>query len=77
MNQPAALSKRFKEKLARVLEEEETDLFVLSTHYRNDGDLNFFNPEDKKKVKSILDVLIRDTERHAAALKMMVYSGVK
>lgn len=69
---PMALSKHFKSKLVRLLEEEELDLYVLSLHYRNDGDLNYFSEPDRRKVKSILDVLIQDTERHAGILKLIV-----
>ena len=77
MSEVMALPDQFKEKLARTLEEEESDLFVLTMHYRNNGDLNFFNQRDQKRIKSILDTLIHDTERHATVLKMMIYSGEK
>lgn len=52
-----------------MLQEEELDLYVLTMHYRNDGDLNYFSDADRKRIKNILDVLIQDTKRHAQLLK--------
>ena len=48
------LSDEFIEKLARSLEEEEVDLYVLRMHYLNDADLVFFNEKDQSKIKKIL-----------------------
>ena len=52
-----------------MLQEEELDLYVLTMHYRNDGDLNYFPEADRRRIKSILDILIQDTKRHAELLK--------
>lgn len=67
-----SLSKSVKDKLAHLLQEEEMDLFILTLHYRNDGDLNFFPHTDRKRVKKILDVLIHDTQKHSEILKSMI-----
>ncbi len=64
-----ALPKPLKNELTRMLQEEELDLYVLTMHYRNDGDLNYFPEADRRRIKSILDILIRDTQRHAELLK--------
>jgi len=71
------LSKHFKAKLTQLLQEEELDLYVLTMHYRNDGDLSYFNESDRHRVKSIFDVLIEDTQRHAELLKSLVETGGK
>ena len=63
------LSKKFKNELAKMLQEEELDLYVLTMHYRNDGDLNYFPDADRKRIRSILDILIQDTKRHAGLLR--------
>ena len=67
-----SLSKLIKEKLSRLLQEEEMDLFLLTLHYRNDGDLSFFPHEDRKRVRKILDVLIQDTQKHSDLIKSML-----
>ncbi len=66
------LSKPIQSQLSRLLQEEEMDLFLLTLHYRNDGDLNFFPPSDRKRVKKILDLLIHDTEEHSELLKSIL-----
>ena len=67
-----ALPKQFKNKLTRLLQEEEVDLYVLSMHYRNDGDLNYFPEPDRKKIKGIFDILIHDTKQHSEILKRIL-----
>ena len=71
------LPKRFKNKLTEFLEEEELDLYVLTMHYLNDGDLNYFNASDRRRVKSIFDILIQDTQRHAELLKNILEGSEK
>lgn len=66
------LSKAVKHKLTQLLQEEETDLYILTLHYRNDGDLNFFPEADRKQVKKILDVLIQDTQRHSEVIQLII-----
>ena len=66
------LSASIKDKLAHLLQEEEMDLYILTLHYRNDGDLNFFPHEDRKKVRKILDVLIHDTQKHSDLIKSII-----
>ena len=72
-----ALAKHFKTKLTKLLQEEEIDLYVLTMHYRNDGDLSYFNEPDRHRVKSIFDILIEDTQRHAELLKNILEAGGK
>ena len=60
--------------MAHLLQEEESDLFILTLHYRNDGDLNFFPHIDRKKIKKILDALIRDTQKHSEWIKELLGS---
>ncbi len=67
-----SLSKSIQDKLAHLLQEEEMDLFLLTLHYRNDGDLNFFPHEDRKRVRKILDHLIQDTQKHSDLIKSMI-----
>jgi len=66
------LAKAVKHKLEQLLQEEETDLYILTLHYRNDGDLNFFPEIDRKQVKKILDVLIQDTQRHSKIIQSII-----
>ncbi|MBI4394581.1 MAG: hypothetical protein HY583_00130 [Candidatus Omnitrophica bacterium] len=68
------LPESFKNKLVRLLEEEETDIYVLTMHYLNDGDLNYFNAQDRRRVKEILGILIHDTKQHAKLLKEILAS---
>ncbi|OGW87318.1 MAG: hypothetical protein A3C35_08620 [Omnitrophica bacterium RIFCSPHIGHO2_02_FULL_46_11] len=63
------LSKQFKDQLLKLRQEEEVDLYVLGLHYQNDGDLNYFPIEDRRRIKAILHVLVHDTKRHAELLK--------
>lgn len=66
------LPKHFTNKLVKLLQEEEIDLYVLSMHYRNDGELSYFPEPERRKIKAIFDVLIRDTQRHREILKEIV-----
>ena len=70
-----AFSESVKAKIIQILDEEETDLYVLSLYYRNDGDLNYFSEQDRSRIKVILDTLIQDTEKHAGRLKAIIDSG--
>jgi len=63
------LPKLLRNKLAKMLQEEELDLYVLTMHYRNDGDLNYFPDADRRRIRNILDILIQDTKHHAELLK--------
>ncbi len=66
------LPKQFEVKLTELLQEEELDLYVLTMHYRNDGDLGYFNEPDRRRVKGIFDILIEDTQKHAELLKKIM-----
>ena len=59
----------FTEKLVQTLNDEETDLYVLTLHYRNKGDLEYFTPQDQEKIRKIFDVLIKDTKHHSELLE--------
>ena len=67
----------FIKKIAHSLHEEEVDIFVLTLYYRNSSDLNYFGDEDRKKIRGIFDILIKDTERHAELLKLIVEMGIR
>jgi len=69
------LEKEFVQKIAHALQEEEVDIYVLTLHYKNDIDLKYFSEEDQKRIKRILDILIKDTEHHAELLRLMVEVG--
>ena len=68
------LSKTLKAKLAKIYQEEELDLYILTMHYRNDSDLNYFSEIDRTRIRSILDILMRDTKRHAQMLEKITRS---
>ena len=68
----AKLPKQFRARLIRLLQEEEVDLYVLTMHYRNDGDLTYFDEFNRRKVRNILDILIHDTKRHSEILKHII-----
>ena len=70
----AIFSEQFKTRLERLLQEEELDLYILMTHYRNDGELAYFDEASRQKIKNIFDVLIRDTKRHSEILKRLIGS---
>lgn len=67
-----AVSEDFKKRLMQALEDEDVDLYVLTMHYRNDGDLNYFGEEERKQVRDILNILIHDTKKHAELLQTVL-----
>ena len=67
----------FIKKIARSLEEEEVDVYVLTLYCMNSDDVNYFTPEDQEQVKKIFKVLIEDTKHHAELLKLIVEMGTK
>ena len=71
------LSDEFIKKVARSLQEEEVDIYVLTLYCRNSKDLEYFAEQDREKVKKIFNVLIEDTQRHAELLKLIVDLGAK
>ena len=71
------LSYGFIQKIARALEEEETDVYTLALYSLNSDDLNYFNETDREKVKRIFKVLAQDTKHHAELLKLIVEMGTK
>ena len=69
------LSSDFIQRIAKALEEEETDVYTLSLYSLNSDDLNYFDKTDREKVKRIFKLLIKDTKRHAELLKLVVEMG--
>ena len=53
-------------------DEEEADLYLMQLHLRNQLDLEFFPPEDRKRVKELLAQLIHDTTKHRELLDLVV-----
>ena len=70
-----SFSDDFFRKVAKSLQEEEIDVYVLNLYYRNREDIRFFNEKDRKRVQQIFDVLIEDTKRHAELLQLIVELG--
>lgn len=68
----AVLSEDFVRKIFRALEEEEEDLYVLTMHYLNSEDLNFFGEKDRVRIRKILETLIHDTKQHSDLLKLIL-----
>ncbi len=68
----AVLSEDFVRKIFRAFEEEEEDLYVLTMHYLNSEDLNFFEEKNRVKIRKILEVLIHDTKQHSELLKLIL-----
>ena len=68
----AKLPKQFRVRLIRLLQEEEVDLYVLTMHYRNNGELTYFDEVNRQRIKNIFDILIRDTKRHSEILKYII-----
>ncbi|HTL71600.1 MAG TPA: hypothetical protein VL404_09955 [Candidatus Eisenbacteria bacterium] len=75
MNAGGPLPPGFIERIARCLEEEETDIYTLSLYSMNTDDMNFFMPEDREKVLRIFKILKDDTRRHAELLQLIVELG--
>jgi hypothetical protein len=53
------LSEVFLLRIAKCLQEEEMDGYVLNLYYRNEGDLAFFDEKDRQRVIKILDPSLR------------------
>ena len=71
------LSDEFIKKIARSLQEEEVDVYVLTLYCRNSKDLEYFDLKSRERVKQIFNVLIEDTQRHAELLALIVDLGAK
>ena len=71
------LSTDFIKKIARSLEEEEIDVYVLTLYCLNSDDLNYFSEKDRERVKRIFKILIEDTKHHAELLKLIVDIGAR
>ena len=68
----APLSDSLIQKIARSLQEEEVDIYVLNLYYRDSEDIEYFDLKDRERVRHIFDTLIEDTKRHAEILKLIV-----
>jgi len=51
--------------------EEDSGLYLLMMHFKNEEDLNFFTPSDKKEVNMLLSKLIEDSKRHYRTLSRL------
>lgn len=71
----ANLSPEILKKLARCLEEEETDVYTLSLYSMDVNDLDFFQESDREKIKNIFKILKEDTRRHAELLELVIEMG--
>lgn len=65
----------FIEKIAHALEEEETDIYVMTLYSMSSGDMAYFREEDREQVKRIFKILMDDTKHHAELLKLIVEMG--
>lgn len=71
-----ALPPEFLHKISHCLEDEETDVYTLSLYSMDSDDMNFFAPEDRRRVLEIFKTLISDTRRHAELLRLIVELAV-
>lgn len=62
----------FARKLARCLEEEETDIYVMSIYSADCDDMMYFEEKDRERVRAIFKILTEDTRRHAELLRLIV-----
>ncbi len=67
----------FVEKIAKSLQDEEVDVYLLSLYSLNSKDLEFFSPKDRQRIKKIFNVLLKDTKRHAEILKLIINLGTR
>ena len=58
--------------LSKAEDEEEVELSMLRLHAGDKVDFEFFTPEEARKVKKLLFILIRDTQKHQALLNVAV-----
>lgn len=65
----------FIKKIARALQEEEEDIYIMTLYGMSSEDLDYFNEKDKEQVKRIFKILMDDTKRHAGLLKLIVEMG--
>jgi hypothetical protein len=71
------LPEKIVHRIARSLQEEELDVYVLSLYCLNAEDLNYFDPKDRERVKKIFQILMEDTQHHIELLKLIVEIGAK
>lgn len=69
------LSGDFIRKIAHALQEEEVDVYVLTLYCLSADDLNYFNEDDREKIRKIFKVLVHDTRQHMELLKLIVEMG--
>jgi hypothetical protein len=67
----------FIKKIAKSLQEEEEDIYVMTLYGMSSDDLNYFNEKDREQVKRIFKILMEDTKHHAELLKLIVEMGEK
>ncbi|MBI3317082.1 MAG: hypothetical protein HYZ85_03655 [Candidatus Omnitrophica bacterium] len=60
------------EKLLEEIEEEDIGISLLTTHFQNQEELDFFQKEDKERVIHILEKLAEDSKRHKNILEKII-----
>jgi hypothetical protein len=70
-----ALPQNLLNKLSRCLEDEEVDVYTLTLYGLNSKDMEYFDEEDRRRIKAIFNVLMEDTRRHMDLLKLIVEVG--
>lgn len=60
------------ERLLLQIEEEDIGISLLTTHFQNKDELNFFQPVDRERVSAILKILSDDSKRHKQMLDKIV-----
>ena len=61
------------EELLKEIEEEDIGISLFSTFYQIEEDLNFFKPETRKRVESILLTLVDDSKRHKTIIAKLIH----
>lgn len=69
------LPNNFIEKIAHALQEEEEDIYTMTLYGMSSKDMEYFDEADRQRVKAIFKILMDDTKRHAALLRLIVELG--
>ena len=62
----------FLTRVARLLQEEENEIYTLTLYYSDGKGLKYFNKEALIKAKRIFKKLIDDSKKHAEFLKLIL-----
>ncbi len=69
------LPNHFIKKIAHSLEEEEVDIYTMMLYCMSSDDMNYFDEDDRERVKRIFKILMDDTRRHSELLKLIIEIG--